>query len=408
MTGTDAATAVGGTVRGDGPVPAPRALALAVFAVAFGTNVPTPLLLRYRTELDLDPVALTAIFGVYAAGLVPTLFLAGPASDRYGRRAVVLPFTVVSLLASALFLGATSSVVWLYVGRLLQGAVSGAVFSVGSAWMGELVNDPADASRRAATALTFGFAIGPLTAGVLGQYLPLPLRLSYLVHLVLVAGGLWLLRSVPETVEAPARRGPLLDLGVPARARPAFVAFAVPAALCVFAFPSVSIAVLPLRLQAVMPGRDLLVTGLVGGVTMTIGVLVQRPATRLGPPVAGVLGAVAGAVGIAVGLLAARLDAPLVLLVAAAALGAAYGLSLSAGLTATQQLADPSSRGALTSTFYAVAYVGFAVPLLLSLASDGTEYDAALAVTAGVALVLAAVLGLGPGRRALGDHARTG
>ena len=86
---------------------AARALGLAMFAVAFGTNVPTPLLLRYRTALDLDPVALTAVFGVYALGLVPTLFLAGPASDRLGRRAVVLPFTVVALVASLLFLGAT-------------------------------------------------------------------------------------------------------------------------------------------------------------------------------------------------------------------------------------------------------------------------------------------------------------
>ena len=48
----------------------------AVFVVAFGTNVPTPLLLVYRDELGLSSDALTGAFGVYAAGLVPALLLA--------------------------------------------------------------------------------------------------------------------------------------------------------------------------------------------------------------------------------------------------------------------------------------------------------------------------------------------
>lgn len=375
------------------------ALAFALFAVAFGTNVPTPLLLLYRTELGLGPVALTGLFGVYAVGLVPTLFLAGPASDRFGRRAVVLPFAVLSLVASLVFLAATTSVVWLLVGRLLQGAVSGAVFSVGSAWMGELVDDPGVASRRAATALTAGFGLGPVTAGVLGQYAPAPLHLSYVVHVVLVAIGLRLLLRVPETLLAPRRDGPLVNLGVPRPARRAFLAFVLPAGLCVFAFPSVSLAVLPLGLQAAMPGRDLVVTGLVGGVTMTSGVLVQRLAPRLGTTASATVGALCGTTGTLVGVVAGRLDAPLLLLVSAALLGAAYGLTLSAGLTATQLLADPAARGALVSTFYAIAYVGFAVPVLVSAASDGTDFDGALVVLAVVGFALAVVLGAGPGRR---------
>ena len=71
-----------------------RRAAFALFAVAAGTNVPTPLLLVYRDTLDLQPDVLTAVFGVYAAGLVPAIFLAGPLSDRLGRRRVVLPLIV--------------------------------------------------------------------------------------------------------------------------------------------------------------------------------------------------------------------------------------------------------------------------------------------------------------------------
>ena len=378
-----------------------RRLALVLFAVAFGTNVPTPLLLLYRTELDLSPVVLTALFGAYAIGLVPTLFVAGPASDRLGRRAIVLPFALLSLLASLVFLLATSSVAWLLVGRLLQGSVSGAVFSVGSAWVGELEPEAGVAARRAAVALTAGFGLGPASAGVLGQYAPAPLVVPYLLHVGLVAIGIWLLLRVPETLTDPRRDGPLLNLGVPPAARRAFAWFAVPAGLCVFTYPSVSLAVLPLALQDAMPGRDLVVTGIVGGVTMTSGVLVQRLGARTGPTAAATTGALAGVAGVAVGLVSGVLGAPLLLLLAAVLLGGAYGLTLSAGLTATQLLADPAARGALTATFYAVAYLGFAVPVLMSAGSVGTDYDGALVVVGAAGLLVAAVLALGPGQRLL-------
>jgi len=72
-----------------------RRAAFALFAVAAGTNVPAPLLLIYRDTLHLSPDVLTAVFGIYAAGLVPALLLAGPASDRLGRRRLVLPLVVL-------------------------------------------------------------------------------------------------------------------------------------------------------------------------------------------------------------------------------------------------------------------------------------------------------------------------
>src|SRR5918999_4074655 len=87
----------------------PTALWVSLFVVAFGTNVPPPLLLVYRDALGLSATALTGAFGLYAAGLVPALLLAGPASDRFGRRLVVVPFVLLSTITSLLFLGAGSS-----------------------------------------------------------------------------------------------------------------------------------------------------------------------------------------------------------------------------------------------------------------------------------------------------------
>src|SRR5680860_796088 len=110
-------------------------LTFALFTVALGTNVPTPLLLAYRQRLGLSDADLTAIFGCYAIGLIAALLVAGAASDRFGRRRLVLPFAVLSGVASLIFIPADSSVPLLYVGRVLQGVVSGVVFSVANAWL---------------------------------------------------------------------------------------------------------------------------------------------------------------------------------------------------------------------------------------------------------------------------------
>ena len=133
------------------PPPPWRRAVLVLFAVAAGTNVPTPLLLVYKVQLGLSAETLTALFGVYAAGLVPSLLVAGPLSDRIGRRGVVLPFVAMSALASLLFVVAAHSLPLLFLARFLQGVVSGAVFSVGSAWIGELSPGDGSGARRATT-----------------------------------------------------------------------------------------------------------------------------------------------------------------------------------------------------------------------------------------------------------------
>jgi MFS family permease len=65
--------------------------------------------------------------------LIAALSVSGAASDRFGRRPLVLPFAVVAGLISLLFIPAAGSLALLYTGRLLQGVVSGVVFSVANA-----------------------------------------------------------------------------------------------------------------------------------------------------------------------------------------------------------------------------------------------------------------------------------
>ncbi|MDQ6849753.1 MAG: MFS transporter, partial [Actinomycetota bacterium] len=158
-----------------------------LFAAAFGTNVSTPLLLLYRERLHVSATVVSLVFGVYALGLAPSLLLGGPASDRYGRTRLLLPATILAALASLLFLFGADSTPMLFVARFVQGLATGAVFSVGSAWLQELLGATlvAVAARRGSLGLSLGFSLGPLTSGLLGQYGRWPLVVPYLVHVAL-------------------------------------------------------------------------------------------------------------------------------------------------------------------------------------------------------------------------------
>lgn len=368
--------------------------AFALFAVAAGTNVPTPLLLVYQERLGLSPEVLTTLFGVYAAGLVPALLVAGPLSDRLGRRRVALPGIVLSALASLAFAAAGDVLALLFLARFAQGVVSGVVFSVGSAWVGELSRTSGDGAggRRAAFAMTAGFSLGPLTAGLLGQYAPAPTVLPYLVHVALVGVGLALAVPLPETVDLarPVTGGADRPADAPL-IRPGdgllVLTVLAPVAVCVYAFPSTIISAVPLLVD--LPYGGVAVTGVLAGVTLGAGTLVAGLQRRLGAWTA-VAGAALGALGFGAATHFAATEAVGWLALAAPLLGAGGGLCLAAGLTLTARLAAPGRLGALTSLFLACAYLGFAAPFAMAVAAGASSAAVPLAVAAG----LTAALGL--------------
>jgi predicted MFS family arabinose efflux permease len=365
----------------------------ALFAVAAGTNVPTPLLLVYQERLDLSPEILTALFGCYAAGLVPALLLAGPLSDRLGRRRVAIPGIVLSALASLAFAFAGDSLTLLFLARFAQGVVSGVVFSVGSAWVGELslASGEGAGGRRAAVAMTAGFSLGPLTSGLLGQYAPAPTVLPYLIHVALVAVGLAFALRLPETVDLHHHTGPgAVEVRAVPLIRPGdgllVATVLAPVAVCVYAFPSTVINAVPLLVD--LPAGGVAITGVLAGVTLGAGTLVAGLQRRFGPSTA-VVGAVSGTLGFLAATAFAVSGAWPWLLAAAPLLGAGGGLCLAAGLTLTARLAAPSRLGALTSLFLACAYVGFAAPFAMAVTARATTAAVPLAAAAGLTAALA-------------------
>ncbi|WP_038052113.1 multidrug effflux MFS transporter [Thioalkalivibrio sp. ALJ1] len=155
--------------------------------------------------LAVDGVAMQATLSAYLVAFAIATLVAGPLSDAYGRRPVVLWALLAYVLTSALLVVAVEywQVLTLRVG---QGLAAAAGVVVGRALIRDRF-DPSDA-RRVFSLVTMMFAIGPAVAPILGGWL----QAAYgwrSVFAFLMLYGVFLLLAVrawlPETLPPVGR-----------------------------------------------------------------------------------------------------------------------------------------------------------------------------------------------------------
>jgi MFS family permease len=366
-----------------------------MFGVAWGANQFSSLLLAYRLHAGISENTADALFGVYALGLIPALLVLGPISDARGRRTIVAAAGLLSALASVVLIAGEHTVALLYAGRFLAGICSGAAFAAGTAQIKELSSAPYDPSageqdgaRRAAIALSGGFGLGALVAGLVAQWAPDPLVVAYVPHLIVMAVTLPLLLGTPETITNRQRvPAPRTILRVPSAGHVRFRRIVAPAAPWVFAAPAISFAVLPGLVSHQTGSFEVGFAALVAGLTLALGVSIQPLARRL-DAVDDVRGTLAGLAAVTAGVLLGALAGyshswPLVV-PAAMLLGCGYGLCLVSGLLEIQRLASGRDLASLTAVFYALTYIGFAAPIVLAELERLTSATALLLCAAGL------------------------
>ena len=338
-----------------------------LFAVGFGTNVATPLFLIYEDRLGLSTWTLTALFAIYPIGLAPALVFSGPASDVLGRRIVILPGVALSGTASLVMMFGGGAVGMLYLGRFLLGVVSGIVFVVASAWTQEVgTNNPMLTTRQITAVMFVGFGAGPVVAALIGQWGPAPLVIPYLLHISLIVVGLWLITGAPETVTRDASRKIRPNLGMPKGTGRDFALVIAPTAFGVFGMPSLVFGLFPVLLKPAMPGIAVLISGVLGFMVTWSTLPAQALVGRIGPYRGAPLALASGATGTALGAIAFATDTWGLVIGAAVLMGAASGFARTSGLRFVDIICRPEDRGALTGSFYAVAYAGMMNPLLVS------------------------------------------
>ena len=131
--------------------------------------------------------------------------------------------------------------------------------------------------------------------------------------------------------------------------------------------------------------------GVLAGVAMISGMLIQPAAARVAEK--GVLPLSVMALGIAcAGMLAAAatvwLDNAALVFPSALILGSSYGIMMVAGLREVEAIARPDELGAMIGVFYALSYIGFFVPFILSLVAPLVGRITGLGDVAGIILCL--------------------
>ena len=366
-----------------------------------GAILPTPLYPLYRQAFGFSGVTLTLIYAVYVLGNVAALLFFGRLADQIGRRNTILPaigFGIAGTLAFAFAVGTS----WLFAARFLSGFSTGLAAGAATAWIAELYGDRDNgtAAQIASAANFFGCAAGPLLSGMLAQFAPAPLQLSYYVYLVLLCGSAGAILFVPETVMHPKRLGEVSlrpRIGVPQPVRLQFLSPAV-TGFATFALIGFYAALIPSLLgeslhQSAPAVAGAIVCELFGiaAVTILVSGRLESRATMLSA-----LAVLLPSVWL---LVAAEAVHSMPLLLGAAALGGVCGgLGYRGSLEVINRIAPADRRSEVVSSLLIALFAGNSVPVigigLLSTVAGAPAAHMAFAIMISALAGIAALTGI--------------
>lgn len=368
-------------------------LLLVLSGVALGVSgLPAPLYGIYESNWHLSPLATTIVFAVYAVAALGAVLVSGKISDVVGRKPVLLGALVALLVGLGVFLIA-DSMAMLLLARTIHGAAVGSIVVAGAAALLDLRPDHGRRSGQlSGVAFNIGMTVAIFGSALLAQYAPHPLRTPYAVVAVIclvVGAGVLALRE-PHTART---RGPIRIArpAVPKEIRSDFW-FSALGAMASWSVLGVLLSLYPSLAAQQTHIDNLVFGGGVVGTTAFAAAVAQLAATRLPARYSAII----GDVGMAVSLL---LTIPVLLthqwqlvFVAAALLGATFGLGFGGSLRHLSDVVPAGRRGETMSAFYLLAYSAMAVPTLIA-GWAATRWDLAAVFPWFAATVAAACLG---------------
>jgi predicted MFS family arabinose efflux permease len=356
---------------GGTPGPARRrgyALTAGVLVIMMlGGTLPVPLYVLYEQQMGFGPLGVTVVFAAYVLGTLLALVLFGDLSDHIGRRRVLAIAVVCAAVSTGLFLAA-AGIGLLIVARVVSGTAAGFATGTATAGLAELQprGDHQAAAVVASGANMTGLGLGPLLAGIFAQYIAMPLRSVFWAYLGACALALAAITVIPETVRHRDRRVSLRPrLAVP----PGMRAVMLGACLGVFAAFSVLglfSSLVPTFLHGVLGVHNL---ALIGGGSFLIFItaaISQAASARLPARRSVSTGVPLLLVCLAALEAALYAKALWLFLIGTIAGGVAVGFIFRGGLGELNRLTEPQHRAAVVSTFFAVAYLGLGLPVVLT------------------------------------------
>ena len=339
-------------------------LAITLLSFLAASTAPTPLYHLYQEQMQFSAATLTLIFGVYALSLLVALLTVGSLSDYLGRKPVIFTAVVLNILAMLLFIHA-DSVTWLISARILQGFATGMATAVLGATLldtdrerGPLVNSVAPLT---------GMAIGGLGCGVLAEFAPAPLHLTYWLLLALFVMQALYVWRLPESASRQAGVWASLrpTLHVPRQARSTLWRV-LPLNTALWALGGFYASLAPSLVRTATGSTSNMIGGAtVAALTLTGALMIysmrNRPAGK-----SLLLGAIMMPAGVVMILLGVHSASLLLFFLGTLVAGCGFGSGFLGTLRSLVPLALPHERAGLVSTYYALSYLAFCLPSLLA------------------------------------------
>jgi DHA1 family tetracycline resistance protein-like MFS transporter len=337
---------------------------VALDMLALGVMV--PVMPKLVIQLEGGDIALAAgATGVFSVAWNAMQFLFSPllgaASDRFGRRPIVL-LSNLGLGLDYVLMALAPNLGWLFAGRVISG-ITAASFSTATAYIADVSTEEQRASRLGMVGAAFGlgFIVGPAVGGFLGDIsLRLPFWVAAGLSLANAAYGFFIL---PESLP-PERRGKLdwskanplgsLDL---LRSEPVLLGLSLVIFLDYFAHESLpSCFVVYTDYRYHWSAREVgLVLAVVGVTTTIVQAVLVGPAVRaLGERAALLVGQTFGAIGFAFYGAASTGKG----FVSGVVLASLWGLAAPAMQSLMTRRVDPTHQGRLQGALSSLRGIG--------------------------------------------------
>jgi MFS family permease len=351
--------------------------------VTGAVNLQVPLYQHYAEISGASHTVSALAFATYVAGLVPILLLFAGASDRLGRKPIVMLALLCSLAATVL-MAVFPSMEGLFVARVLQGMGVGLGMGTVTAYLSEQRPGAEKAvSAHVALASSLGFGGGALFTTASLMLLDTSLPLSFVVATIALAIVLAAMPLAPVTARSQGGALTRLPKFLPRSAAPYL-------AICAaWSISGLVIALLPAQLAkhqlASWAGPALFLVNVVG-------IVCQPMARKFSSRVNLAIGAILIPLGYGIMVRGANEGSVPLLLVGASVAGAAcYGFTYLGGLTHIVEHSG-SEKARSVSGYFLFAYFGFAAPsIVMGMVADKTSIAAALEMF-GYGIVLVHVL----------------
>ncbi len=337
-----------------------------------GTALISPLYALYKEAWQLQASDISLIYVVYMGGALFGLLFLGRLPDRVGFRPMMQWGLALSLLGTAISLAAWN-MTSLNIGRFIVG-VSSSMLTTSSTLGLARVSRNGNMQRVAMMTgflMAFGFGLGPLVGGIIGQWVPAPLVNAYVPTLILGTLGLTALYrlKLPDSIKPTVDEGLRLRDILPTLTWPersASKAFLLTCCLPFLAFGVFGLyaSMAPLFLDKLVPWHGPVVSGTTIALILFSSATVQVMAARMPTHWCGAAGLISLSASNA--LLMANLQAGSAILfalgVSLTALG--HGMAMLAGMSMINRLATFGNRSGLLATYLVAGYIGSMAPMM--------------------------------------------